>query len=78
MITDGSTFAATITDLLTDAAGGFLPGVRLGCCCLGMEEPREYLAAALASGWAVEPGPREAQLDGPTQKSNAGNIDAFL
>jgi hypothetical protein len=45
---------------------------------LGMEEPREYLAAALASGWAVEPGPREAQLDGPTQKSNAGNIDAFL
>jgi hypothetical protein len=31
MITDGSTFAATNTDLLTDRAGGFLPGVPLGC-----------------------------------------------
>jgi hypothetical protein len=30
MITDGSTFAATITDLLTDGAGGFLAGRAVG------------------------------------------------
>jgi hypothetical protein len=73
MITDGSTFAVTITDLLTDGAGGFLAGRAVGL--LGHGELRSH----------PEPWPyrdvrrkgrgsqREARAGSPTHQAGTGH-----